>query len=153
MKENKFHEIIDFAIDREMEAVNFYYELQRSNDIKFEAQREMLQELENMERGHILTLEKMRARELDVSTIGRVKNLMISDYIVDEKVAPNSYQNILIIAMKREEKSKKLYEDLALKLGEEDSELRNLFLRLAEEESSHKLKFEKLYDEYVNREN
>jgi rubrerythrin len=62
-----------------------------------------------------------------------------------------TYQDILIVAMKREEASKNLYTDLAARL--ESREAQQVFQRLAQEEASHKLKFEKLYDEQVLKDN
>ena len=58
-----------------------------------------------------------------------------------------SYQDALIVAMKRERAAFKLYSDLAEKVSEE--ELRQVFLGLAKEEAKHKLFFESEYDERV----
>ncbi len=50
-----------------------------------------------------------------------------------------NYQNILILAMKREEYSKKPYKALSQEI--ENFEIKKLFLRLGQEEIKHKLKF------------
>lgn len=55
-----------------------------------------------------------------------------------------SYADILILAMKKEDVSVKLYTDLA-KITQ-DEELKDMFLWLAQEETEHKLKFELEYD-------
>ena len=48
MNKDKFNEVIDFAVEREKEAVQFYADLQKQ--VKFQAQKEMLKELEDMEK-------------------------------------------------------------------------------------------------------
>ncbi|MDY6915048.1 MAG: ferritin family protein [Candidatus Cloacimonadota bacterium] len=151
MDSKKFNEIIDFAVDKEKEAVEFYQDLQTK--AKFKAQKEMLKELENMEKGHIIILNQLRKKGYDiVSEKKEVPDLKISNYIVNVEPSQNmSYQDILIVAMKREEASKNLYTDLAAKL--EAREAQQVFQRLAQEEARHKLKFEKLYDEQVLKDN
>ena len=62
-----------------------------------------------------------------------------------------TYQDIIILAMKKEEAAKKLYTDLAKQFSE--SESGKLFERLATEEAEHKLKFEKIYDDEILKEN
>ena len=54
----KFDEIIQFAIDKEWEAVKFYQELQKM--VSFKGKKEMLQDLENMEKGHVKVLENIK---------------------------------------------------------------------------------------------
>ena len=68
--------------------------------------------------------------------------------MVDAELKPNiSYAEILRIAMKREERSVKLYTDLNKK--NEDGSLKNLFTFLIQEEGKHKYYIEKLYDDEV----
>ncbi|MCK5050466.1 MAG: ferritin family protein [Candidatus Cloacimonetes bacterium] len=150
MTKEKFNEVIDFAIDGEKEAVKFYQELQQRT--KFLARKEMLKELENMEKGHIVILENIRSKGIGKVTVKEVTNLNISEYIVDVKPYEDmTYQDILIIAMKKEEQAMKLYTNLAGNF--QGSELETLFLKLASEEAGHKLQFETLYDEHVLKEN
>ena len=61
------------------------------------------------------------------------------------------YQSALVLAMKREKAAFRLYTALAAKV--DDEALRELFLRLAQEEAKHKLHFEIEYDEHVLTEN
>ena len=152
MQNKEFNEVIDFAIGREKEAVAFYQDLQ--NLVSFEARKDLLHELEEMEKGHIAVLEKIRtnAVQMDISDIPKVDNLKISDYLVEVKpTADMSYQDIIIAAMKREEKSNQLYIDLANLSAE--GETKQLFLRIAAEEAKHKLHFEKIYDEEILTDN
>src|SRR5690554_3833808 len=151
MDEISFNKIIDFAVEKEREAVEFYHDLQKS--AKFSALRTMLQELEDMEKSHILILEKMRQGSGGSLKSSPIKDLKIVDYTLDDELEPDNYQNILLIAMKREEKAKLLYLDLSTRYFEVDSKLSSLFRKLADEEAGHKLKFEKLYDDFVLKEN
>ena len=150
MNEAKFNEVIDFAINGEKEAVKFYCDLQ--DQVKFQAQKEMLKELENIEKGHIVVLENIRKKGFEKIEVQEVTDLHISDYITDIKASENmTYQDILILAMKKEEKAQKLYSDMAAKFP--GTELEKLFLKLSAEEKDHKLKFETLYDEQILRDN
>lgn len=150
MKKDDFNAIIDFAVDREKEAVEFYHDLQEK--AKFGEMKEMLKDLETMERGHITFLEKVREKGMDKVEIDEVKDLAISEYIVETDPEPDmDYQDILVVAMKREQKSKELYEDLAKRFA--GDEIEKLLLKIAADETEHKLRFEKLYDEFVLKEN
>jgi len=150
MTKDKFNEVIDFAIDGEKEAVKFYQELQQK--AKFEAQKEMMREFENMEKGHIIILENIRSKGFGNVAIKDVVDLNISEYIVEVKPNENmTYQDILIIAMKKEEQAQNLYTNMAGNFPGTD--LETIFLKLASEESGHKLQFETLYDENILKEN
>ncbi len=152
MDKIEFHKILDFAVEREKDAVQFYTDLQK--EALFDAHKEMLQELEDMERSHIIILEKMRNEMSGVRDNAPVEDLKISDFLSEEAdIKPDSYQNILLIAMKREEKANLLYSNLAIRYKLENDELSNLFARLANEEAAHKLRFERLYSDNVMKDN
>ena len=61
------------------------------------------------------------------------------------------YQQALIVAMKKEKKAFKMYNDLAAVV--DDGSLQAVFLSLAQEEAKHKLRFEIEYDDYVMKDN
>jgi len=146
MTNTEFNQILDFAIEREKEAVDFYCNLQK--EAKFAAHKEMLAELEAMEMGHIVVIESIRQKGIDSTEIQRSPNLKISEYITHERSDEElTYQNILIRAMKREENSFKLYTEMSLRFA--DEEISSLFRRLAADEAKHKLHFEILYDEFI----
>jgi rubrerythrin len=146
----EFNEILDFAVEREKEAVQFYRDLQ--NEAHFADQKVFLQELESMEMGHIIVIENIRNQKPSDLVIKQVPNLHISEYLVsDVDHLDLTYQNILIKAMKREEMSNKLYTDMSRKFT--DEQLSKLFAKLASEEAGHKLRFEKLYDEWISQGN
>lgn len=143
----EFNEILDFAVAREREAVEFYRDLQ--TQAKFAAQIELLKELELMELGHIKVIENIRKQGVQDSQIPKVQNLKISEYLsVDADELDLSYQNILIKAMKREEASQKLYHEMSRRFA--DGEIATLFRKLAADEAGHKLIFERLYDEWIS---
>ncbi len=150
MTKEKFNEVINFAIAGEKEAIKFYQELQEK--VKFHAQIEMLKEFENMEKGHVIILENIRNKGFEKIEIKEVTDLHISDYIVDMEPSEDmNYQDILIVAMKKEEKANKLYTEMANNFP--GTELEQLFRKLASEEAGHKLHFETLYDDEILKEN
>jgi len=72
--------------------------------------------------------------------------------LVDIEPSTNmSYQEALILAMKKEKAAFRLYNDLASKVS--DGLLQSIFLTLAQEESKHKLRFELEYDEIILKDN
>jgi rubrerythrin len=82
----------------------------------------------------------------------KVMDLKIADYVVTVTASPDMpYSDALIVAMKKEKAAFKLY--MTLSNRAETTELKDLFLSLALEESKHKLRFELEYDEFVLREN
>jgi len=150
MKREDFKAVIEFAIEREREAVQFYEDLQGKT--KFSSQKKMLKELEMMERGHITVLTNILDKGAEKIQHKNIEDLQISEYLVAEEPQGDlSYQDILIVAMKREEAAKKLYTELTERF--KGTETGGVFMRLAEEETGHKLKFEKLYDEDILRNN
>ena len=62
-----------------------------------------------------------------------------------------SYQDALTLAMKKEKAAFRMYTVLADKAT--DPVVKTLFLKLAQEESKHKLRFEIEYDDYILKEN
>ncbi len=142
----KVNAIIDHAINRENEAIKFYQELQGVAALS--EKKKFLQNLAKTEEGHKNTLEKIRRKEIGEMTIPEVQTLRISEYLIEVPLNEKmSYQDILIAAMKREETSNKLYNELANRCA--DPGIKKLFRKLASEEAKHKLKFEEMYDEEI----
>jgi rubrerythrin len=146
MDEKKFHEMIQFAIQREIESMDFYNRACKL--VKHSGTKDLFLDFVKQEKGHKEKLEKAEAGKILLGKIEKIPNLKISDYMVDAELKPNlSYADILRIAMKREERSVKLYSDLNEK-NEEES-LKKLFIFLIQEESKHKYAIEKIYDDEV----
>lgn len=150
MTKEEFQEVIDFAIKREEGAAELYRHaatLASSQDA-----REMFARFVNEEQRHKRLLEELEQGDVQAKSITPVQNLKISDYLVPMKFTPDmSYQDILILAMKREEQSHRLYTDMSSRVH--DRQLKSLFEMLAGEEAKHKLKLETEYDESILREN
>ena len=148
MDEKKFKEIIQFAINKEIEAFNFY--TQGSQVAKYSGARELFSDLAKQEEGHRKLLENLNMGKIAETRIEKIPDLKISDYMIDAEIKPDlSYAEMLRIGMKREERSVKLYEDL--KGSNPDKDLKKLFSFLIQEESKHKLRLEKIYDEEILR--
>jgi len=146
MEESRFREIIQFAIQREIESMDFY--TRASTMVKHSGTRDLFLDFVKQEEGHKKKLEAVLAGVIVVEKIEKIPNLMISDYMVNAELKPDiSYPEILRIAMKREERSVKLYTDLSEK--NQDENLKTLFVFLIQEESKHKYYLEKLYDDEV----
>ncbi|MGD9977737.1 MAG: ferritin family protein [Bacteroidales bacterium] len=151
MKEfSNINDILDFAIDREQNAVDFYSKLAkgaRNADMK-----STFEQFAREEMGHKARLVKIKEEGIVTLSKESVQDLKIADYIVrDEEREDLSYEQALVLAMKREKAAFKLY--LALSEKVQSPEFKSLFLSLAQEESRHKLRFELEYDEFVLKEN
>ena len=147
---NSADEVLDFAIKNEEAAVEFYTDLAARTDSA--SVREVFEDFANEERRHkAKLLEVKRSGSMERAT-EKISDLKIGDYLVDTEAGPAlTYQEALILAMKREKAAFKLYTDLAAATS--DSDLRGLLLALAQEEAKHKLRFEVEYDEQVLTEN
>jgi rubrerythrin len=146
MDENKFQNIIQFAIQREIESVDFYNKA--SKMVKYSGTKELFLDFMKQEEGHKKRLEEVRVGKIPLGKIEKIPDLKISDYMVEAELRPDSsYADILRIAMKREERSVKLYTDLNEK--NQNETLGKLFTFLIQEESKHKLGLEKIYDDEI----
>jgi rubrerythrin len=144
------NEVLSFAIKGEEEAVDFYTGLAAKT--KNPAMKKAFEEFAGEERGHKERLEEMKKGGSYTCPAQKVLDLKISDYSVDvEPSADMSYQDVLILAMKKEKAAFKLYNELAGMTDDED--VRSAFLCLAQDEAKHKLRFEVEYDDHVLTEN
>ncbi len=150
MSQEKFNEILSYAIERENEAAEFYRYMQ--DIVKFESQKELLKEYQLMEESHARALKTISESSIEEISISQVQNLKISDYVVEKQpTADMTYQDIITIAMKREESAYRLYTQMSESISE--PKIKKLFEKLAEEELKHKLHFEKIYDDEFFNEN
>lgn len=148
---DNFQDIISFAIDREHEAAKFYREMQTK--VRHESSRKFFRELEMMELGHAKTLAAFKSENISSSfEAPKILDMQISDYMDDiEPHDKMTFQEVLIIAMKREEAAVKLYNNLADHIADEHT--KNIFLHLAGEEAKHKNQLETVYDDEILKEN
>jgi len=143
-------EILDFAIEAEQHAADFYNKL--AKDSTNPAMKQSFHDFAKEEMGHKGKLIKIKKRGVNDFSNEEVTDLRISDYLVDMTIRDDmSYQDALIIAMKREKSAYNLYSQLVTRT--DNLELKKVFTSLANEEAKHKLRFEVEYDEQFYKEN
>ena len=141
-------EVIDYAIEKEKEAVVFYEEI--SQQEPFTGAKKTFAEFAAEERKHQALLEDLLKGETKLSDykFKWIPDMKRSDYLVDLNYEKGMhYTDILRLAMKREEKALHLYNHLS-KMTDKD-EFINIFKMLSQEEAKHKLALETLYDDYM----
>jgi len=147
---NTVDEVLDYAIDQEQQAVDFYANLAARAEKA--GMKKLLLEFAEEEKSHKERLLAVKSGERELTPEQEVLDLKISDYLVEVDASDDiSYQDALIVAMKKERAAFELYSDMAEKVPE--SNLRQVFVGLAKEEAKHKLFFESEYDERVLMDN
>ena len=147
---DSIEDVFDFAINNEQAAADFYENLAANS--KDTTIKEYFLQFAKEEKAHKSRLVKIKEGGVYSLKSGEVMDLKIADYMLPTKVSDNmSYQDALILAMKREKSAYKLY----MKLSEKAPtlELEILFKDLAIEEAKHKLTFETEYDDMFMKEN
>lgn len=143
-------EVLDFAIEKEEEARQFY--LEWSKKLENQNLREQFVIFAGEENKHKEKLQRVKSGSTFKPSAKQVTDLKIVDYLVDIVATPEmDYQEALIVAMRREKASFKFYNDLAA--ISEDESLRQTFLALAQEEAKHKLRLETEYEKEIYTEN
>ena len=147
---NTVDEILDSAIDQEQQSADFYEDVAQRAETA--GMKQVLLDFSEEEKRHKKILQAVKSGEHELTPAQEVLDLKISDYMVEvDASADISYQDALIIAMKRERAAYELYSDMAAKVPE--SHLKEVLTGLAKEEAKHKLFFESEYDERVLMDN
>jgi rubrerythrin len=148
MNLNSLDEILRFALRKEADAAAFYrMAADRSNP----GVKKAFEELAKEEDGHKKKLEGFDPEKIDKMELKKTKGLGLSEMMEDVSYSPDmSYADLLRMAIKNEEKSQKLYVSTAKMVV--DSKVKKLLLVLAQEESTHKERLEKIYDKEVLQE-
>ena len=148
MKLNSLDEILRFAIRKEADAAAFYrMAADRSNP----GVKKAFQELAKEEEGHKKKLGGFDPKKIEKMEVKETRGLGLSEMMEDVPYSSEmSYADLLRMAIKNEEKSQQLYASTAKLVKEAD--LKKLLLILAQEESTHKEKLEKIYDKEVLQE-
>ena len=144
-------EILDRAIQNEDEANRFYS--QAANTVKDPSAKELLNEFARIELKHKTVLQNFDLSKVDEEhhTVKKAHDLHLSDYLLDKKITPDSsIQDIMIHAMKREQKAYQFFKDMAKVVS--SIEVKNLFEDLAAEELDHKGRIETEYDDVIYKE-
>lgn len=152
MKEMTIKNALRVAINEEVRAYNLYKKT--SEKVKNAGSRQMLSELANEEMKHRKILEgivvsenyKALGNKIDQNRVGIAEFLEATE--LQENASP---QEVLIFAMKEEEKALNFYN--ALKTDFAGTDLEEVFGRLATEEFGHKQKLEQEYEDQILQEN
>ena len=135
---------IEFAIEKEQEAYDFYTGWSKKLDQ--EAIQQVFREFAVEELRHRDLLADVKKGKRELTSDPTVRDLKITDYFTAVKPAEDlSYQDALQLAIQRERGSIELYNRLASSAGE--PELAKLFGSLVDEETKHKMRLETIYDE------
>jgi len=142
--------ILNFAMEKEKEAVDFYRSLSEKESLS--GSREMFADFAKEEQKHFDMLSNVKSGAPDKAVTGYkfkwIPDIKRSDYVVETAYQEGmGYNEILMLAMKREEKALALYNTL-LKQAETEA-AKKIFKILCQEEAKHKLALETLYDDYM----
>ncbi|MEW5725174.1 MAG: ferritin family protein [Thermodesulfobacteriota bacterium] len=143
-------EVLDFAVKSEEEAHDYYNYLARLVEKPW--MKDLFLGFAREELGHRKKLLAVKEGRALWPSADRVLDLKLAEYAEDVEAGPEiTFQDALVVAMKREKKSFKLYTDLAAAALNE--ELGRAFQALAQEEARHKLRIELIYDDEVLSDN
>jgi len=150
--DNDIKEIIDFALERERESQEIYLNYARKTQrMGF---RQLLLSIVDMEKEHENKLKELKEGK-DQSTLfsgSESVKARLTDFMVQEDFSPDmDYGDFLVLIIKREEKAKKLYEELESLAA--DTEVKELFSWLANEEGKHKTWAQDRYDLEILKDN
>ncbi len=150
MEFKTLRDIIDYAIDKEKEAAAFYEEI--SGMEVASGSRQMFKDFAAEEQKHRKLLENIEQKGvsegLEDYRFKWIPDIKRSDYAVETAYERGmAYNEILMLAMKREEKALALYNDLLKKA--ETADHKKVFKMLCQEEAKHKLALETMYDDYM----
>ncbi|MGA3086661.1 MAG: ferritin family protein [Thermodesulfobacteriota bacterium] len=146
MSFSNLQEIIRFAIDKEKDAQTFYRSAASLSN--YPGISSLFLELAEEEANHQKLLKELPDPSNLPESSQSILDLKISDYLVDLKFHKEmKYQEVMILAMKNEEKSLKFYQ--AWEIKAQDSTQKKLFSYLANQEAQHKYRLESIYDEHI----
>jgi rubrerythrin len=139
---NTPQEILDYAIQREIQAHALYTRLAKqttNQDMQETFNRFAANELQ-----HRIRLVALKNREIDIP-FEPVGHLDIAETVSEIQPGPDmDYMALLAFAMKKELKAYRLYTGMAMTAN--NPTLKTLFQQLAQEEAQHKLRLEIEYD-------
>jgi rubrerythrin len=145
MKLNSIEDILRFAIRKEADSASFYH---MAADHSVPGVKKTFKELAKEEEGHKRKLETFDLKKLDKIEVKETKGLGLAEMMEDVPYSSDmSYADLIRMAIKNEEKSQRLYHNMSELVKE--PMLKKLLLLLAQEESGHKERLEKIYDKDV----
>jgi rubrerythrin len=146
--QQSFEKLISIAVTREEEAYEFYIEASKQAELK--SSTKLLEELAQQEIGHkkklLAALDSEVCSTFTCKSIEEFEEMDLSKYLLEIPLDSSSGpQDILIIAIKREEAANNFYK--ALSELTTSASHRSVFETLAGEEKVHKERLERIYDE------
>ena len=149
---NEITELLDTAIDREIAAEAFYLAAQKMTADS--GALALLKELAAREAQHREWVKDLKTQggNLPGRKARKLVDLKISEGLIDPELTEGaSLQDIITIAMKREQYSIEFYSRFKRALGDKQAGL--LCEKLIREEQNHKHKLEVFYDDFFNQDN
>ena len=150
------NEVLTFAIRKEADAAAFYrMAAERSNP----GVKKAFEELAREEDGHkkklealdLKKLERVKMKPAEGTSQGPAEGLGIAEMFSDVPYSSDmSYAELLRMAIKNEVASHTLYTSAAEAVS--DPGVKKVLLAFAKEESKHKMRLEKIYDEDILQE-
>ena len=143
-------ELINRAAEEEDKSYKFYM---NALDITEDAAAKVwLRELAEEEIKHKDMLLNFDTSKITKFEPGKIQDLHITEFLVDKDVTDiKNFQDVLIVAMKKEQKSYNFYVSMAQ--SSDNVDMRNLCRILAQEELKHKHRIELYYDDIIFKEN
>ena len=148
MEFTSINDVVDFAIEKEREAADFYKNAAGHEDAQ--VNKNVFVEYAEEEEKHERMLKEFKEDQsaFDNYQFKKVQDIKRADYLMDmEYTTGMSYHEVMRLAMKREEKAYKLYQKMTESANKD--ELKNIFSILANEELKHKSSLEGMYDDIV----
>lgn len=140
--DKKVREIIEFAIDNEIETYEFYKEA-----VKKVSDSYLVKTFENLadeELEHKEFLKDFLNSDKNELTLSKPTDYHIAETVDAPKLTTDmTFKEAIQLAMKKEEESMEMYKHLSEKA--EDEESKNIFRELVTMEEMHKVKLEKIY--------
>ena len=150
MTEHPVTSVLKRAIQAEEDSYNLY--MAAATAARSPHSRDLLRDLAQDEAGHKKRIEEMLAGDpaaiVEAGRESQIVDLKIGDFLVAQPLSPDAdFQDILIVASKREAASHDFYAAMAGLAC--NIEQRKLFQYLAEEELGHKNRVEAIYEQTV----
>lgn len=142
MKKDEFKSIIDFAIENEIEAYEFYRDA--AEKIKNPQLKDVFKDLAKEEMEHRKFLQDFLVSGVETINLDAGTDYKVSETI-DKPVlsVEMDFSDAIALAIKNEEEAMIMYSNLAEACL--DDEEKDLFLGLEEMERMHKVRLEKLF--------
>ena len=147
VKFKSYEDIIEYAVQREKDSISMYLDLAQRMSSPNLQQAFIEFAKEEQQHADMLEFELIKA--------GKAVNFNKDDFVFEtapplddpDMTIDIDFKDALLLAVKKEESSFKLYSELAAHA--KDPELKNALLQLAEEEVRHKLRFELEYRKLI----